>query len=643
MENIDELSLGNTQLSNRLLHALGRQGILTVGDLKIAIEDNSLQNIRQIGSKTLLEIQLFMKEIINSQNITKPNQTISQQAYDLNELINSIKSIKKSNQISINELNLPSRINQALRKEGIYTLNDMVNFDSKYGLNRAPRIGVEAIQEICSSFKCFINAHQDYYLNEHPQVSNWARIIELFFNKIDGRKMYIFLSRLGYHIKTLEEIAFSLNITRERVRQIQGQVSRDFIMHLGGLDFQPVIKEILSILSNLNSDFSIDLFENRLNKKKLLGIINTQSKFSYVGEINTLETIFCWLTIISDRKYSNKWRQYYGEIGFVIDIATFKQAKQLSVKNISIIDSISSLKKREIFRRVASTGGIRLIDAKNILAINEEMAFILLENLNLVQVIEKWFSFRSMDLPKMRLPLRTAGLKMLTVINEMDFDVFYDGLMRYSNRSSETIAPPIVVSYLLRNIGFVINNQKISTSLSTSGVLSKSEICYRDAIQKNGNVASYLEIAEEFFAQGLSLPSVAAVTRRCPIVEKLENGLYKIRGIGVSWSEIDAAHKRQKKFSQDEEISYGLDGIVRVKITITSYAFLSGVINSYRIKDLSGKWLVMIEHESFGNAKMDDMYLWGLTWIFGKLKVQIGDRVELAFNTWNRKLSIRKV
>ena len=86
-----------------------------------------------------------------------------------------------------------------------------------------------------------------------------------------------------------------------------------------------------------------------------------------------------------------------------------------------------------------------------------------------------------------------------------------------------------------------------------------------------------------------------------------------------------------------------MDGIVRVRITINNYAYLTGVISSYNIKGMVGSWSIIYNNESFGEAKMDESYLWCLTKIFKKLDVQIGDRIALAFNTWNRTLSMKKV
>jgi hypothetical protein len=58
---------------------------------------------------------------------------------------------------------------------------------------------------------------------------------------------------------------------------------------------------------------------------------------------------------------------------------------------------------------------------------------------------------------------------------------------------------------------------------------------------------------------------------------------------------------------------------------------------------MAGSWSVIHNNESFGDAKMDETYLWGLPKLFKKLDVQMGDRIELAFNTWDRTLSVEKV
>jgi hypothetical protein len=192
-------------------------------------------------------------------------------------------------------------------------------------------------------------------------------------------------------------------------------------------------------------------------------------------------------------------------------------------------------------------------------------------------------------------------------------------------------------------LGFEINGSKISTQLSFKSILYKSEKSLISAIRKNGGVASFLEIAEEFFLQNLSLPAVSVTLKRSPITERLNGGYYKLRGTEISWQEIETAQKRQRRFAQDDEITHGLDGIIRMRFTVNSYAFLAGVVGAYSVKDLSGSWNLVHDGSSIGEAKVEEPYLWGLAKLFKELDVKMGERMELAFNTWNRTLSVRRI
>jgi hypothetical protein len=123
----------------------------------------------------------------------------------------------------------------------------------------------------------------------------------------------------------------------------------------------------------------------------------------------------------------------------------------------------------------------------------------------------------------------------------------------------------------------------------------------------------------------------------------VNDGFHKLRGADISWQHIDDAKNRQKRFSQDDAVTHGLDGVVRLKFTVNSYAFLTGVIGANSVKELWGSWSVVHEGKPYSEAKLDEVYLWGLAKLFKKLDVKMGERMELAFNTWDRTLSVRRI
>jgi hypothetical protein len=224
----------------------------------------------------------------------------------------------------------------------------------------------------------------------------------------------------------------------------------------------------------------------------------------------------------------------------------------------------------------------------------------------------------------------------------MDIETFHDGLRKYAARFYSSIAPIVIIKHILPMLGFEIKNSKVFTHLSTKDSLSDSEKSLISAIRKNGDVVSFLEIAEEFFLHDLSLPAVSVTLKRSPIAEKVDEGLYKLRGTEISWQDIDVAQKRQKRFAQDDSITHGLDGKIRMRFTVNSYAYLTGVVGASSLKEISGSWDLVHDNSVIGIVKIEDPYMWGLVNRFKEMDVKMGDRMELAFNTWNRTLTVRK-
>ena len=78
------------------------------------------------------------------------------------------------------------------------------------------------------------------------------------------------------NINTLEEIASEINVTRERVRQIQQLVARNFINHTRKLYNNELQLEIFDILNHYGKDLSLKTLKSILVKKRILGEFSAQ-------------------------------------------------------------------------------------------------------------------------------------------------------------------------------------------------------------------------------------------------------------------------------------------------------------------------------------------------------------------------------
>jgi len=637
MQDIDHVEIEKLNLSKRTFHALARSGILTIGDLR-QFNKNKYQ-IRNIGNKSFDEIA----KALESLNINLPlsvlleKDTVQAPVYDE-------EVIKTASQLSIDALSLPRVIKGALKKNGIKTVKDFLNVPDS-NLSNFNRVGPKALATIELCREDFVKNHTAFIVTcpklvvTEKKTVTWGQIAEEYFRSEKDIYSYILISRFGFSPKTLEEIAIELGVTRERVRQIQEAVAVRYLNHIRFSGAIRLLEKVEEVFSVHGDSLSLSSLKAILKRDGALGQFSEPVKTERIRNLDLLETMICWLNLISNKKYTIQ------PIEFSVDISDLTKSGKISIRDHATLMNISKTERRKIKRKVLFTGGITVREASKILSKDEKIAVLVLKNLNLQKTDDEWFTFKSFtdDQDNSKIPLRIAGLKMLAVNPIMNIDSFHDGLRRHASRFYSGVAPIHVIEHILPILGFDLKNYEVSTQLSTKGILSKSEQCLTSAIKKNGGVASFLEIAEEFFLHSLSLPAVSVTLKRSPIAEKTNEGFHKLRGIDISWQQIEDAQKRQKRFAQDEEVSHGLDGVVRLKFTVNSYAFLTGVVGAYSVKEMVGSWSLVYKDKLYGEVKIDESYLWSLAKLFKELGVKMGDRMELGFNTWNRCVSIERI
>jgi len=277
------------------------------------------------------------------------------------------------------------------------------------------------------------------------------------------------------------------------------------------------------------------------------------------------------------------------------------------------------------------------MEASEILDVTPQQAADVLRHLGFKEVMLDWFTIASGDFTT-RWPVLKAGLAMMEVCGHLEFNLFCDGLRRYISRFYEAIAPPKVIKAHLEVLGFELEDDYVYWPETPTGYLADSDMCFIEAVEKYGTIVTFQEILETFQSNGFSIASATSrVLPQSPIVERVEFGLYKLRGQSHNWEDIENARNRQETIDYDPEVVYGIDGIIRYRITIGSWA-LNGVISisssQQPLPDLGDGWNIIVDNKSCGTAKGDDYLIWGLGGAFNTLDVQIGDRVELAFDAW---------
>jgi len=457
-----------------------------------------------------------------------------------------------------------------------------------------------------------------------------SELINRLMSVLTNRQREVFLDK-SHNNLTLEAISAKQGVTRERIRQIVNDAANKLRHALDG-SLKVYISTSFEIAKEMGSSLSKDSWKQDLIKRQIL-IDKDQNYLSF--------DIF---TALIKNKVSSK-----GLFGIPENVQIILGSDRSHP--IFVINALKNNIQKEfkkIKRIIKFTGGINIKHAEQILGCepNETVAF--LKAIDLQEVFPGWFTIVEKTELSMNTPIFRAGLIMLQSCGPLAFESFCDGLRRYISRHYDALAPTEVTSKFIMNFGFKINNSVVTYEGNERVVLSKSDTLFIDLLLDKGPVLSFQDIVEYYLAKGFSFPTATLrVMGESPVVEKIEQGFYKLRGSKVNWQDIENAKLRQDNYSRNAEVIYGLDGIIRYRITIDSWA-AGGVLSISRssqpLPDFNDGWPVFVQNEELGAARRDENLIWGLSPAFAVLDVKFGDRIELAFDTWDKpRINVRIV
>ena len=387
----------------------------------------------------------------------------------------------------------------------------------------------------------------------------------------------------------------------------------------------------IEVAKGLGTSLSRESWRAKLvEKKNLIDKKSNQDNFDFFS------------ALIQDKKTS-------GSIpGITDDIRKILQV--LEPRPLFVINALVNIPKenfRKVKRTVVYTGGINKVHAGQLLGCRHEEIAEILKEIKLREIIPGWFSITEKS-QSGRIPIFRGGLIMMQSCGSLEFNSFCDGLRRYISRHFDAIAPPEVIIHMLHLLGFRVENNIVSYTGEEYIELGRSDKSILELLDKQGPVLSFQEIVEHFLSKGFSFPTATSrILPISPIIEKIEQGIYKLRGYNETWHDLESVRARQEEFTRSAEVLYGLDGIIRYRVNVGAWE-MGGVLSVSRscqqLPDLGEGWPVFIGDKKVGIAIRDDSFIWGLSPAFNEIGIKFGDRVELAFNTWNeQRIQVRLV
>jgi predicted DNA-binding protein YlxM (UPF0122 family) len=666
---LNNIPLEQIGLQVRPHNSLRRAGLTSVLDVCLAIEDNSVWEVKNIGEKSVVEIIEKTEHFLASYNLTL--QEVSEFPSDntnLPEPINFSDTLNLPDITPISDFHLNLLKNylgietvSALESVGIEDLEDFHKLVKRYltFINPVSDIPVKTVIELSNQVKVLI---KDGQLSDNCLVKsttlleliNWQpteqkdvyykiqllkKILEeeslsdemfRLISELTDRQKEIFLDN-SLHDMTLEMIGAKHGVTRERIRQIINDSAKKILIALNA-SLKIYICTSFEIAKELGSSLSKESWKEELIKRQIL----IDQDQNYLA--------FDILTALIKNKVTSK------------SVSVIPENVQIIIKSdsnhpIYVINALNHIDQKEfkkIRRIIKFTGGIDIEHAGQILGCESTEISSILKAINFQEVSPGWFTMVEKTELTKNMPIFRAGLIMNQYCGPLPLNSFCDGLRRYISRHYEALAPTEVISNYILNFGFKIDNGIVSYEGNEKVVISKSDSLFIDLLLEKGAVLSFQDIVEYYLAKGFSFPTATLrVMGESPLVEKIEQGFYKLRGSKVSWQDIENAKFRQEDYSRNAEVIYGLDGIIRYRFTIGSWA-AGGVLSISRscqpLPDLNKGWPIFVNNEELGTARRDEYLIWGLSPTFNKLGVKFGDRIELAFDSWNKpRINVRIV
>jgi hypothetical protein len=231
---------------------------------------------------------------------------------------------------NIKSLKLPKQIVSALMQAGLTTIADVALLSPRE-LSLIKRVGMKSVTKIQKALNRALNSPADYIkaasLEDLQKQSpkTWAEIIEPFLRTETETRMYVFISRFGFHQKKLQELATELKISRERVRQIEELAAKRLVKHARSPGYITIVDRIIKIVSHGKEDLSLLSLKSILTEKGILGKFSKPIKFKGY-DADPFEILVGWLEVLSDSRFTHP-RQV-----FPIQIGDLREAASLSIR-----------------------------------------------------------------------------------------------------------------------------------------------------------------------------------------------------------------------------------------------------------------------------------------------------------------------
>jgi hypothetical protein len=597
-------------LSKRSENLLLRNGIITVEELKKR-GVNELRELYGMGTKTLEEITLCLKRI--SSGSIPAKQTSVQAPIERHEVVrwNALMELLHS------EINT-GRVHEKVWIEGD-TISNWLNLD-------VSTIDNTYLKRVCN------------VLSDALERKTVADEIEHLVHMIPSKSLEFYAARLGTEKKTLQELADKQGITRERVRQIVVKVSKTIDKNLSR---EPYLRlhTVIAIAEDMGDEIAYESWFHKIVRAGLFGTWgNGNSKFP-----TGITPIEMFLAICNPNRTKTLVSPF--PLPKIPKNLALVLGENSTASTIELISKLSNEVRRDIAKQVRNAGAVSVAKASQLFGHDFEKTRSILIGLGYQQLDGTWFTMpqnKLINLSGKNWAVLHSTLKILRFCGNLSIKDVQVGLSKHAARFSYDVPPPPILGRVLNMLGFEISEGLVAWPKDNSSTLSGGEQIVMKELELRRGIVSFFELVQAFETNNKSVPLLSVTLRYSPVLVKIRSGFYKLRGSTLTPEVLKNALERQPVTVADCELRFDLSGAICCSLNLGNSALSSGVINTPYLEGLTGNWSVLVNNQNHGSARVRNNQMWALGRAFHALQVQLGERVELRFDTWARTVTLSK-
>ena len=614
-------SIAVLELSTRCHNALKRAGINTIGKLVEFQEPDDLLTVRNLGEKGINEIFSKLAAVTVMQpppakpKPPPPIKEVDVGFADLPIVIDlGLVRIPRVEVVSWQRVAIAQQIQAGL-------LDDTLEVD-----------GI-AIADIVDGNKC----HERYVYRRGLKILagpvSVVQESERVLARLRDRQLNIMMLRHGYRQLTLQEIAEKIGVSRERIRQLEtGARSR---VASAATDLS-LLRMRSAIAFADNMDLSFDDWTDRLLRTGLLGDW-TEERFK---DLDPIETILAVCSLLNKSEVQVSLPE---PLALMLRLRDDGKSS-LPARTLALSEKLATEEARLVRRHLRHSGAVSLDWLAEQLQCGDTELHEILCALDLTPLDNGWYladSGPSDDDQRFSVFQNTLA-KMFTYCGELSIHDIMFGLEHKLDRANFPVPPVTVLEEILTKGRYAsVGTKWYAEELSSSHLSDGEKVIMRVLVESDG-VAHHAQLAQAFLRSHLSMASLHGTLKQSPLFDKFDHSLYKARGSRPSKDAIERARNFGSRIRTNLEVKRDSHGNIKIAANLSTLAIGNGTITSEKLPNLEGDWLSDSADDD-RTVRVTRNEVRGLLKSFQALQCEVGDRVELTFNTWTREVSAQKI